>query len=117
MSRYDECVLCERTDLKVGESEYSNIHGTVCLNCMREEHPDHLFIGDNHTLRDEDIDTSFPTGGTGALVVHTPTGIAAHCSRHPTAEGNRRAALKLLRKIHSDVRTVERNERYGNCME
>lgn len=107
MSRYDECQICERKDLKAGESEYSNEYGTVCLDCMREEHPDHLFVGDNSRPKDKDIATLV---GGEITCVHVPTGIAA-------IGKNEKEAKKLLRKILSSVQTVERNERYGNIME
>ena len=109
MSRYGECALCEKKNLKSGESEYSNAHGTVCLDCIRSEHPDHLFIGDESRPKKDDIATLVDPAGY-VTIVHVPTGIAAR-------KTDAKSAKKLLDKILSDVRTVERNERYGNCME
>jgi len=108
-NRYDTCAVCEVEGLKVNEYEYSeSLGGTVCLECMRNEHPDHLFIGDKSIKKDDIATLVDPTGLV--TMVHVPTGIAAR-------KENAKEAKKLLDKILDDVRTVERNERYGNCME
>lgn len=119
----EECSSCEKL---CGDDEYEDTrdNGILCLDCLREEHPTQVTIGQTYSdPKDNDIEVSVhPDIGTGAhgvavIAIHTPTGIAAWCGKHPTMMGNKKAALALLRKIHSDVERLESNERYGNIME
>ena len=108
------CSVCQAGGLAEEDTEYSEIHGRMCLSCVRKEWPEHISIGCDG-LDDSDVVLKGHLGGW--LAIHTPTGIAAFVDKHPTLTGNRRAVMRLLRKIYADVSQIESNERYGSLME
>lgn len=107
----ETCNICGDDIPEGAGHEYSQVHGTMCFDCVKAEWPDHIIPVEDALETSEIKHLQISHDGEKMhLAFDTTTGIAGVGS-------SKAKATKVLQKAYSDVTCVERNERYGCIME